>query len=312
MSNDFYKKIGKSIKYHQKINWVLTLCFGLIWLLLTILVTQGMNIGGRSGLFIAPNLTLDGDGKKYLNNGMGESISYIWGIFGFIFFSIITLILVFNTFLKEMRTGQITLWMTLGMSKTSILLSKIFNIFSILIIVFIPSWLFVVVIGSTANDANLYIGHIIASGFLFIFFNLFISTIYVLIGMIFINQSGLFLSIALFITLFILATSIINFIWIMVSYSEHGTAKDQPFYSWMKYVKYFSIQSLYVQILQFDDRENLVPTVLFRIKDSQTMVAPLKISNLFWTIITPFITIVGSISLTTSSILIFNIKDLRI
>ncbi|PPE05815.1 ABC transporter permease subunit [Williamsoniiplasma lucivorax] len=289
------------INTHLKNNWVPILVFGIVWLVITIFIMTITKLTlSHLPITIAPAGQVDNE-YKVLSDPISDMLgTFIFGIVGILFFSIVTTTMIYHVINKEMKTGEISLWMTAPLARRQIILSKIVFVWIVDLIILTPSLVFILIWSSQAIDAKQHFGFVILQAVMFISFLFLLPIIFTVICVALVNYGRLSKFINAGIIVYMLAT----FVMIMLS-STKGQITNPL--SWMGNVKYIAIQSLNVNILNF------YPLTLqnhYLIEGFR--VAKINLSQLPWFISAFFINLILCAGLVYLTIWNFNKKDLAL
>ncbi|WP_106078860.1 ABC transporter permease subunit [Mesoplasma coleopterae] len=287
----------KIIKYNLKLNWKLLLLFITFWTIFALSIMFIFNLG-NSKIFIAPTNIIIESGISGLQS-LNFPLTFI--IFGFptiVLFSIFSISLNSITFTNEIKTGQISFWMTSPIKKESIYLGKIIYIFISLSFIYIVGLIPIFTFGILAEDSSKYFGLIIANSILFWLFLIALSSIFMLVSMITIEKGNLGLIINCCIITYILIT------WILTSLSKLNIESLK----WAEFVKYISLQSLSVDLLSFSK----APSELNFYKEINYISGNHVSPNSAWLILSIFFNIIIIATITLVNVKIFKVSDLNI
>ncbi|AXK51808.1 hypothetical protein [Spiroplasma alleghenense] len=313
MKKNIFSENNKIVMTHLRIHWKIILFFAIFWFLvgmsLMINVLQPFDENMKFA-YIGPTQIL----RETANGSWGTTKPVVsqmlnfatFGAPGIIFFIIVLMTLNGRVFSKEINGGQINIWMTSAVSRTQIFYSKfMFIIFSVFII-FAPNFLFLLIISATTNDASKYFSSVILYGVQFFIFLVFISAVVTFIVFSLADKGPLPFIIVSLIALYILVTWVIT----LVDGALEGYEK-----TWMSYVKYFSLQSLIANPLNFSlfkYDESLTEII---VKDQYTYTINHGVHykpELWFSIVAPIITIGITVGTVIGTNALFVRKDFNI
>ncbi|ATZ17100.1 hypothetical protein ELUMI_v1c03750 [Williamsoniiplasma luminosum] len=197
--NSFFPNMHLMIA-HYKNNWKIILIFGIIF------------VGLSTIMFLSPilssitdrNIVIVATGKEHQTSILG-TLNW-FNLYRILFFSLLSFSLTRNMIGQEIRSGQINLWMTAPISRNRIMFSKICFLWSVTLIILIPSLLPFLITSAVAVDANQHFGRLVLQLLGIILFTLMFTTIYILVTVIFSSldrvtgliNSGIFLYLSIF------------------------------------------------------------------------------------------------------------------
>ncbi|WHQ37525.1 ABC transporter permease [Spiroplasma sp. SV19] len=248
MKTNFFYENFNIIKNHLRINWKLILFFGLFWVIITVAL-MGMTLISHVEGVKTPVIGIYDVNLKTGTSTVGDALISIsqmlnWALFAspaLVYYSIFTLILINRNFMKEINGGQISFWLTMPLSRKQILGSKILYIMLSNLIIFIPSWIIILIFSGISYDANKWFGYVFLYGLQFILFVFLLIVIYTLISICLIEKTMVANIINSLITFWMLVSWII-----LLIYDMNPTG-----YTGLEYIKYISLQSLIVIPLKF-------------------------------------------------------------
>ncbi|ATZ17099.1 hypothetical protein ELUMI_v1c03740 [Williamsoniiplasma luminosum] len=263
---------SKIINCHLKSNWKSLLIGGIVWLLfvnvwLFLFATQ-----------LSPkhviSIVFPGNEFSYSVLGVLNQIT----MYSVVVFSIISSVMVHHVIGREIRKGEITIWMASPISRNKIMISKIVFIWCVNLIIIAPSLIPILIYGGIAVDAGQNFGDLIAQLLTMVLFILMIST--------------LFASIALACSNMGRVTGMIHaeIILYMIVFTAFGFLGQE----WSRYFQYINLKSLLVWVYNSDPYNHVQ---LYR-------------ENLGWIIGSMFINIALISGLTYLPSFIFKRKDL--
>lgn len=263
------KTDNKIILTHLKMHWKSLLYFlVLITLFSILLLTFGMfsatedksfssHFGGpfigKVNMFYGTAADLPFIYSESVNNYYSKWVSGI--LFSgptIVFLSIATVFFVYKIFLSEIRTGRIVSWATLPISKQKLFLMKILSIIIINVILTASVSLVILIFGSTAQDANKYFLRLFLYCLEFIIFNIFLSLIFISIGVLLIKKP-LYINILIYTTIIIYIFTM----WLLYYFYKTGGENDlsNPFRV-IERVKFFTVDRLIINPLNFVNESN--------------------------------------------------------
>ncbi|AGY41331.1 hypothetical protein mflW37_2640 [Mesoplasma florum W37] len=311
------------IKTHLKSNWKLILFLFLIALAGSILVLWIFLLGDAGRRYIAPwSLTVTSSGPwgtgTSLSGGMGLQypISSILLSTGCVsIFSILSLILIFITFNKEVKSTQISIWLTSPVSKKNIMLFKFLFVILTLFLIYLPMFFSIIIFASLSYDADKYFINVFAQLIYFFVFVILISAVFSLILTTLSDKVTLAIILCVAILVWMFLTSII------ISFSHITKARQEDIegtivivytrpYKWLENFKYIAPQTLYAQFLTFNMDKYILdqspkPNEIYE-------VATLNIAKTWWLVISVFINISLICLIETLNLKIVNKKDFNI
>ncbi|AXK51806.1 hypothetical protein [Spiroplasma alleghenense] len=250
MKDNIFAGNNKIVMAHLKVNWKIILFFSLFWLFIAVSLMTAVLVPfdkNMTSAFIRPTQIERQIGNSTYG-GLKPTVSQmlnfaLFGAPGIVFFIIVLMTMAGRIFSKEINGGQINIWMTSAVSRTQIFYSKfMFIIFSVFII-FIPNFLVILIVSAISVDANQYFGNVLLYGVQFFIFITFMAALVSLVVFYLAEKGPLPFIVISLIALYILVT------WIITLISDLGNDLTPK---WMSYVKYYSIQSLLVNPLNFD------------------------------------------------------------
>ncbi|WP_338984392.1 hypothetical protein [Spiroplasma endosymbiont of Diplazon laetatorius] len=164
-----------------------------------------------------------------------------------VFLSIATAYFINKFFTSEIKEGKIVTWLTLPISKQKIFLMKAVSIIIINIILTSSVSMVTLIFCSTAQDANKYFLRLFWYCLQFIIFNIFLTTIFIMIGLTLVKKPS-FISILIF-------TAIIIYIftmWLLYYFykSGGGNTPNNPFKGFAA-VEFLTLDKLIMNPLNF-------------------------------------------------------------
>ncbi|ARU91061.1 hypothetical protein SCLARK_00304 [Spiroplasma clarkii] len=182
-------KIFNVIASHFKIHWRLILTFSIIWtvfmltMLLLPLLSKGFSIG--NGVLWERQTTEDSGshGRNLAMTSISLLHSFLFNGLGIVFYGLTAVIFINKILLKELHTGQISLWLTQPISKAKILISKILFLILVLTITYFPAYLIMIIISSQAVDVKELILNVILGGLQIYIFIIMLALIFVTISL---------------------------------------------------------------------------------------------------------------------------------
>ncbi|AHI52507.1 ABC transporter permease [Spiroplasma culicicola] len=237
------------VKSQMRSNLWLIVFFATIWLIYTsiILIVLNSANGGEKVAFrnywigeVANLGVYDID-----SGGIANILGYtIVGAPTIVYGSIVSIFFIANGINKEIKTGQIYVWMTAQRTRTNIFYSKLFSIWASIVIILLPSILATLIFGATAKDANKYFILLIVDCLGIIIFTFMMSTVFSIIAIAFINANYWGNLINSLIISYMIVTEIV------VTIFHNGLLSE----NW-QWVEYITIQSLFVKSLIFSSVE---------------------------------------------------------
>ncbi|AGM25568.1 ABC transporter permease subunit [Spiroplasma chrysopicola] len=299
------------IRNHLRLNWKLILFFGLFWLLITIILLSMTLISHVNGVKVPVIANISAEIRTQ-SSSSGDNLTSIsnmlnWGLFGgpgISFFAIFSLVLINKSFLKELNNSQISFWLTLPLSKKQVLHGKISYILISNLIIFIPSYLIVLIFAGISYDANSWFGYVALYGLQFIIFIFLLITLYFLISNCLSDKTMVSNIINSLIIFWILVTWIISLIYDM----------NPETFKTLKYFQYVSLQSLIVIPIKFSQND-IAEKIVKQLPDGNTLTLVinkhLSFNNIaisVCTVMTPIMTV----GLVWINILLFKNKNLNL
>ncbi|AVP49760.1 ABC transporter permease subunit [Williamsoniiplasma luminosum] len=262
----------KIINCHLKSNWKSLLIGGIVWLLfvnvwLFLFATQ---LNPKHVI----SIVFPGNDFSYSVLGVLNQIT----MYSVVVFSIISSVMVHHVIGREIRKGEITVWMASPISRNKIIVSKIVFIWCVNLIIIAPSFIPILIYAGIAVDAGQNFGDLIAQLLTMILFVLMISTLFAFIALMCSNMGRV--------------TGMIHagIILYMIVFTALGFLGQE----WSKYFQYINLKSLLVWVYNSDPYNHVQ---LYR-------------ENLGWVIGSMFINIALISGLTYLSSFIFKRKDL--
>lgn len=256
---------------------------------------------GSATLMIAPSITEAhwATGKSLTTNSEISTIlsQIVFSTPGIVIISIFSLTLIGLTISKELKIGQINIWMISNMSRNKIIFSKmIFNWITILLIE-LPGFIFIWIYSGFAKDANLYIGFVILQTFLFAIFISMLSSLFMIITIGLSEKGVAWIIICSLIVVFITT------IWVLTMLYK-ATPETKPA---LKFANYLAIHSLIVSVLDFLQAQKIGWE-----NQNITHVGEYIKPNIIWLVFSPFVNISLSSLFIFGTLLTFKNKDLKI
>ncbi|WP_368486238.1 ABC transporter permease [Spiroplasma sp. DGKH1] len=260
MKKEFLHDNFNVIKNHFRLNWKLILFFVIFWLIITVALLAMTLMSHLNGVKVPVigNFTAE---IKTSGSSTGTTLVSIsqmlnWALFagpGIVFFSIFSLVLINKNFIKEVNGGQINFWLVLPLSRKQIASAKMFYIIIANIIVFVPSFIIILIFAGISYDAKQWFGYVFLYGIQFILFIALLIMLYTLISVWLVEKTMTINIINALIAFWILITWIILLIYDMNPTQFPG----------LEYIKYISLQSMVVVPLKFSSSkigsETIIP-----------------------------------------------------
>ncbi|AGM26574.1 hypothetical protein SSYRP_v1c09870 [Spiroplasma syrphidicola EA-1] len=230
-----------------------------------------------------------------------------WGLFsgaGIAFFAIFSLVLINKNFLKEVNNGQISFWLTLPLSKKQVLQAKISYTMLSNLIIFIPSYLIILIFAGISYDAKQWFGYVTLYGIQFILFIFLLIILYFFISTFLTDKTMVANIINSLIIFWILVTWVISLFYDM--------APDH--FKELKYAQYVSLQSLIVIPLKFSQTD-ISETIVKNLGSGKTLTLEIYQHSSFNNIAISSCTIgipIITFGLDWLNIKLFKIKDLNL
>ncbi|AVN58867.1 hypothetical protein [Mesoplasma florum] len=311
------------IKTHLKSNWKLILFLFLMALVGSVLVLWILLLGGEDRKYIAPWIFEEkishpswGTTSSSISGmGLQYSIGLLLSIGCVAIFSILSLIFIFLTFNKEVKSTQISIWLTSPISKKNIMLFKFLFVILTLFLIYLPMFFSIIIFASLSYDADKYFINVFAQLIYFFVFVILISAVFSLILTTLSDKVTLAIIFCVAILVWMFFTSIIiSFSHILNVHQEEieGTMVNvytRP-YKLLENFKYIAPQSLYARFLTFsDDKYTIDPTTN---PNQIYKVATLNIAKTWWLVISLFINISLICLIEALNLKIVNKKDFNI
>ncbi|WP_339022897.1 ABC transporter permease subunit [Spiroplasma endosymbiont of Crioceris asparagi] len=258
--------IFKIHKFEFKRSWILLLFFTIIYFLITALfILQITNYTFKTVnsitkiSFLNPYVKLKGSDHGFFY-GMEDNGYAFRNILlnapAIVLFLIFSQIMINKVLLVEINHGEIYTWLTLPINRKKIILGKMSSIFLMNIIIFLPSFLYGVLMtcfyGVSSEWARMLLFYLEFLVFIFLMISIFI-----IVSLALSNNSFLTNFICSIITTWI----ILSFAMTQV-YEAQKSANNEVhgFIANFKYIKYFSFQSLIISTIDYDN-EILTKTI---------------------------------------------------
>lgn len=311
MKKDFLKN-NKIIKFHLLINRKMIAFIIIFWLVITCALLSFTLIGLNEN-FKTPTIGDHSLETRFPNNSGSStriliSISQIlrWSLFsgpGIVFFSIFIIYLINKTFIKEINTSQINVWISQPISRNQLFLTKISFILLSCFLVFIPSFVVILIFSGISYDAKEYISLIFLYGIQMMIFIIMLISIYSIIMFACIEKGVLGSVLCSLIAFWIIAT------WIITITYEMSNGE----LSYLKFGKYIAPQSLMVDVLKFS-QNNIESSISMPLNGNEFIINSYEKENiniLALVLLMILMPIISSIASYVNSIIFYK-KDLNI
>ncbi|ATZ18512.1 hypothetical protein ESOMN_v1c01270 [Williamsoniiplasma somnilux] len=308
----------KLLSTHLGVNWKLITFYAVFWLIVSVIVLVTLvMLSGQTTIASFAMIKRDQDahwGGWTTTSGYGIS----WGLHnviastpGIVFFGIVTISLVSVAIIKELKSGQINLWMTSQLSRNQILFSKNIYIWISLLIIQSPSFIFILIFSGISNDATTNLVYVFLQMLYFFIFTLLMSSLFTFIAVSLSEKGYLWVIICSAILFYALVMWVLTLVYALFKENPDLNSITQV----LKYVQYFTPESLianwinYVSISDPDlekIKETLAPGEQITIYGNRVS------TNIVWSVLSPIINIFISSVFTFLAISMFKNKDLSI
>lgn len=288
-----FKRKSIIINYFLKCSWPFTLSLAMLMVLLgtfTVILWQPDATGQKHVLGYI--IVYENHTGYNSHSGLEASLSILFlGPVSILFTAVFSLILSHLYFAREIKKGQMHIWLTSSISRSGIFASKILSLWISIIITMIAPIMIILFSSLSAYDYNDIILPLILEMVTMLVLNIFIATIILAIYIALMNKR----IVALICSILLICFIGITYMFVLM---EDSVLKDVP-YIWV--IKWFSIENLYVDLLK-----NYEPDYTKLSPGIHTFTFNVVGDSFGWRYIAPIISIVSTVLLYLRSNSIFN------
>ncbi|ATG97732.1 ABC transporter permease subunit [Mesoplasma lactucae] len=321
LSVKFHKKneFGKVIRYELLNYWKYILFFGIAWLLVTAILVPVMSGFGPEefGPFKKADympsianisLAISKKGENIGNssevvNGIGDVMTWIFFVGpAAVFFSAFAIVLINKSINTQVKNGEMTTWLSMPLTRRKIMSGKIATILISQLIVFVPSFIIILIIGGVSHHTSEEFWNLFLYGIQFILFIFALSMLYSLISIALVEKTTIAIM-----TNSIIATYILV-VYIMTMIYQQGNVQS------LKFAQYITPMSFVINTLQYN--EDGQKTLMAKLSENGWHLTEYKLEHVSYSvplvIAFPILDLALTAGFAIGTIEIFNKKDLSI